>query len=211
MGVGHLAAGLMLKRVEPRINLGILFFVTLLLDFLLGIFYWIGIEKVYVPVNYAQIHYLLFTFPYSHGLVASFAWSLLVCVLALQKRKDGIRFAIILAIAVFSHFILDFIVHIPELPVLGPNSYMLGLGLWNHMEVALTIEIFLVLIGLIVYLSGLKQQTFRNKYGVLILMVVFSILTVVGMTSSSPPNLSAIAISWVSVPVVFAFLGFWLN
>jgi hypothetical protein len=29
MGVGHLAAGLMLKKVEPQINLGFLFFVAL--------------------------------------------------------------------------------------------------------------------------------------------------------------------------------------
>lgn len=210
MGAGHLAAGLILKKVEPRINLGVLFFSALLPDFLLGIFYWIGIEKAYIPSNYSQLHYLTFTFPYSHGLVATLLWSLTLFLLALG-RNDGKRIGFILAIAVFSHFILDFIVHIPELPVVGANSYKLGLSLWNYMTVALAVEIFLVLIGLGLYFSSLRQKTFRNSYGVLILMIVFSILTVMGMTSSVPPNLNAVAISWVAAPAVFAALGFWLN
>jgi hypothetical protein len=42
-------------------------------------------------------------------------------------------------------------------------------------------------------------------------MIVFSILTVMGMTSSAPPNLNAVAISWIAAPLVFAGLGFWLN
>lgn len=211
MGVGHLAAGLMLKRAESRINLGFLFFGALLSDFLLGIFYWIGIEKAYIPENYSQLHYMTFTFPYSHGLLASLISSLLVFLLAVWQWNNGLRIGIILAIAVFSHFILDFIVHVPGLPVAGPNSYKLGLGLWNHMGIALTVEIFLVLIGLALYLSGVKQKTFRSKYGVLILMVIFSILTVIGMTSSAPPNLNAVAISWIIAPIVFSGLGFWLD
>jgi len=209
MGVGHLAAGLMLKRVEPRINLGVLFFATLLLDFLLGVFYCIGIEKAYVPSNYSQLHYLTFSFPYSHGLVASFIWSLLIFLLAAWQRNSGI--GIVLAIAVFSHFILDFIVHVPELPVVGPNSYKLGLGLWNHMTIALPAEILLVVIGLILYLNGLRSKSFRNKYGVVILMIFFSILTIMGMTSTEPPNINAVAISWIAAPLVFAGLGFWLD
>jgi hypothetical protein len=209
MGVGHLAAGLMLKKVEPRINLGVLFFATLLLDFLLGIFYWIGIEKAVVPQNYGQLHYLTFSFTFSHGLVTAIFWSLLTFALAVSQENK--RVGLILGVAVFSHFILDFIVHVPELPVTGPNSYKLGLGLWNHMAIALTIEIFLVLIGLVLYFSGLRQKTFRNTYGVLILMIVFSILTVLGMSSSAPPNLNAVAVSWIAAPLVFAGLGFWLN
>jgi hypothetical protein len=211
MGVGHLAAGLMLKKVDQRINLGFLFFAALLSDFLLGIFYYFGLEKAYIPPNYSQLHYLTFTFPYSHGLVATFIWSALVFILAASLRNSGTKIGIILAIAVFSHFILDAIVHIPELPVLGAQSVKLGFGLWNHMPIALALEIFLVLIGLVLYLQGLKQKTFRSKYGVLILMLIFSALTVMGMTSSVPPNLNAVAISWIAAPLIFSGLGFWLD
>lgn len=70
MFVGHLGVALGLKRAEPRLNLGLLCFATLLLDFLLGLFVLLGIEQVHVPATYAALHYLTFTFPFSHGLLA---------------------------------------------------------------------------------------------------------------------------------------------
>ena len=84
MFVGHLGVGLGLKKVEPEVNLGLLFFATLLLDFLLGIFVLMGIEQVHVPADYASLHYLMFTFPYSHGLLASLIWAAL-------ERRSSIR------------------------------------------------------------------------------------------------------------------------
>ncbi len=52
MGVGHLAAALVLKRAEPKINLGWLFFGALLSDFLLGVFYWMGLEASLYPIGF---------------------------------------------------------------------------------------------------------------------------------------------------------------
>ena len=77
MFAGHLAAGLVLKKMERRINLGWLFFAALFHDFLLGILILLGLEKIHIPANFAQTHYLTFTFPYSHGLTASIIWSAL--------------------------------------------------------------------------------------------------------------------------------------
>jgi len=48
---------------------GWLVFAAVLADFLLGIFAGLGIEHATVPRDYAHKHYLLFTFPYSHGLL----------------------------------------------------------------------------------------------------------------------------------------------
>ena len=78
MFAGHLAAGLVLKKMEKRLNLGWLFFATLFHDFLLGILVLLGWEQIHIPSNFAQTHYLTFTFPYSHGLAASMVWSGLV-------------------------------------------------------------------------------------------------------------------------------------
>ena len=75
MFAGHLATGLVLKKMERRINLGWLFFAALAYDSLLVIFTLLGLEQIHTE-GYAQTHYLTFTFPYSHGLAASVVWSL---------------------------------------------------------------------------------------------------------------------------------------
>jgi hypothetical protein len=70
MGVGHVALALGASKAAPRLNAGWLVFAALLSDFLLGIFASLGLEHASVPADYATRHYLLFTFPYSHGLLA---------------------------------------------------------------------------------------------------------------------------------------------
>ena len=49
---------------------GWLIFAAFLPDFLLGLFASAGWEDYQVPPDYASKHYLLFTFPFSHGLLA---------------------------------------------------------------------------------------------------------------------------------------------
>src|SRR5262245_28014615 len=126
MFAGHLAAGLVLKKVERRLNLGWLFFATLFHDFLLGILVLLGLEQVHIPSNFAQTHYLTFTFPYSHGLAASIFWSLLgfgitYALLPRWSSSERKRAGLAISLVVFSHFILDWMVHIPEIPLLGNN------------------------------------------------------------------------------------------
>jgi len=213
MGVGHLAVGLMLKRVDPRINLGPLFFATLLPDFLFGIFYWLGLDHASVPANYQNAKSVVLVPPYSHGLVSSVLWSGLMFWLATYfwSRGNNKKVGLLFGFAVFSHFILDFIVHVRDLPTLGPHSYRLGLGLWDHMGIALTLELLLVLTGLILYMSTPREIPLSGRFGILILMVVFSVLTVVGMTSSAPPSMTVLAVSWLVTPLVLSGLAFWLD
>lgn len=202
-----------MKRVEPRVNLGLLFFAALLLDFLLGVFYWAGLERAFVPADYPNLHYLRFDFPYSHGLAASLLWSAATFLLAryLWRAGAATKVGLVLGLAVFSHFILDFVVHAPELPVLGRDSTKLGLGLWNHMAVALTLEMSLVAAGLALYLGCAGRRNSGGRVGVLLLMVVFSALTVAGMTSSVPPALNLAAATWIAVPLLLGGIGFWLD
>ena len=90
MLAGHLAVALALKPAEKRLNLGILFFAALFADFLLGILVLVGIEQVHIPANFGNVHYLTFTFPYSHGLLASIIWSLIAFgIVKLSLNKVG--------------------------------------------------------------------------------------------------------------------------
>ena len=46
------------------------------------------------------------------------------------------RVTVLVAVAVFSHWLLDALFHVAELPVAGIDSMKVGLGLWQSMPVA---------------------------------------------------------------------------
>ncbi|MBK9925841.1 MAG: hypothetical protein IPP66_11170 [Anaerolineales bacterium] len=217
MFVGHLSAGLVLKKMERRINIGWFFFAGLFHDFLLGILILMGLEQVQVPENFAQLHYLTFIFPFSHGLAASIFWSVLafgITYMALPRwaSKERNQAGVAMGLAVFSHFVLDWMVHIPEIPLLGESSPKIGLGLWNNLPLALTLETALVVTGFAFYLLVIKPKTNLARYGIGILLLFLTILTVTGMLfGETPPPATGAALSWIVEPLVICGLAFWFD
>ena len=217
MGIGHFAVGLALKNAEPRLNAGALIFAAYLSDFLLGLFVWFGLETYHVPGDLAAKHYLTFTFPYSHGLAASFFWSALAGSLfyagipasapAIRKRAVAV-----VAIAVLSHFILDALVHVVGLPVLGYDSYKVGLGFWEHLELELLLEVAMVVFGLMVYLNCTKEKNQIGRFGMIVLLSLLTPLMVVGqVTMTRVPPQTALIGSWILTPLILASIAFWLD
>jgi len=214
MFAGHLGVGLAIGRAERRVNVGLFVAAALLLDFVLWLFILLGWESVRIPADFATTHQVDFSFPYSHGLAAAVAWSALSGAIAwlLCARLGGLRWrtAVLVAVAVFSHWVLDALVHRPELPLIGGNSTMVGLSLWNHMPVALVTEAAFVGLGLYLFLSGS-----RLPRGRLIALAVLSIaifgFTVAGLTVAPPPP-SALAMAGSSLVtlVVVCLLVAWL-
>ena len=217
MFAGHLAAGLVLKKMERRINLGWLFFAALFHDFLLGILVLLGLEQIHIPANFAQTHYLTFTFPYSHGLAASIIWSALACgityaVLPRWTYKERSQAGWVIALTVFSHFVLDWFVHIPEMPLLGENSMKIGLSLWNNLPLAIVLETALVIFGFIFYLITVKPKTNLARYGIAALMILITTLTVTGqLFADTPPPANGAAMSWIFQPFLICGLAYWFD
>ena len=119
MGIGHVAVGLGLKAADRRLNAGILIFGAFLADFLLGWFVLAGWESYQYPPDFASRHYMLFTFPWSHGLVPDLVWAVALGSLVWVFRREP-RAAILVGIAVVSHFVLDGVVHLKGLPMPAP-------------------------------------------------------------------------------------------
>ena len=76
-----------------------------------------------------------------------------------------------IAAAVFSHSLLDALVHRPELPLAGANSVKLGLGPWQYMPAALAVEAAIVFAGLLLFVPG--STLLRGK---LIALAALSVL-----------------------------------
>jgi len=150
MFVGHYGVSLAAKRVAPTIPLWALFMAVQLLDVLWAPFILLGIEKVrIVPGITASNPLDLYYMPYTHSLLSALLWSaaaLIVYRLFATWGPVG-RAAFVVALAVFSHWILDFLVHRPDLP-LYDNTAKVGLGLWNVPAVAFALEAALLFGGM---------------------------------------------------------------
>jgi hypothetical protein len=217
MFAGHLAAGLVLKKMERRINLAWLFFAALFHDFLLGIFTLLGVERIVIPANYAQAHYMSFDFRYSHTLTASFVWSLLgfvvtYAVLSKWTSRERVQAGVAIGLTVFSHFVLDWIVHVPDLPLLGADMFKIGLGLWRNLGFALAFEVALVVFGFVHYLVVIKPKSNLSRYGLGGLLLFTTAMTVMGMWfATTPPPTMGAAMSWILQPFLICGLAYWFD
>lgn len=215
MFAGHIGVALAVGSKQRQINLGLFAAAALLLDFVLWLFILLGWESVRIPTDFARSHQPEFVFPYSHGLLAALLWSGIAAALVYSTyaplKRAGFRAAAVLAGAVFSHWILDYVVHRPELSLAGTASRVVGLGLWDHLAVALGLESAILLFGVFLFVSGTKLPKGR-AIGIAVICLLILLFTVVGMTLAPPPP-SAFAMassSLVTVVVVCLIIG-WLG
>ena len=168
MFAGHVGAALAIGRAERRVNVGAFVFAALLLDVVHWLLVLLGWESITIPPNFASTHQLEFFFPYSHGLLASIAWSALAGIAIFiwypQLKKGKSRAAALVGTAVFSHWLLDALVHVPELPLAGASSMKVGLGLWQSMPVALVAEALILVVGLCPVLVCRASRSFGSRY-----------------------------------------------
>ena len=215
MFAGHIGAALAIGRAERRINIGILVFAALLIDFALWSFVLLGWETVVIPADYAATHQPVFDFPYSHSLLAIIAWSALAGIVTFlwypRLKEPKLRAAAFVALAVFSHWLLDDLVHAAGLPLAGAGSSKVGLGLWRNMPVALAIEGLILVTGLGLFLSR-SGLPLARKLWLALLALVTLVFTVVGMTvAPPPPSVTAMAASSVVTVLVVSGLAGWIG
>ena len=173
MFVGHYGVSFAAKKVDRIIPLWVLFLAVQFLDVLWAPCVLLGIEKVrIVPGITASNPLDLYYMPYTHSLLAAVVWS---CAggLAYQFAARPIRrqTSAVVGFAVFSHWILDFVVHRPDLP-LYDNSAKVGLGLWNAPAFAFGLEAALLFGGIWLCLRGrLARSPGTLAFGVLMLAI----------------------------------------
>lgn len=162
MFVGHYSASFALKAAQPRIPLWALFLAVQAVDIGWGLLIFAGIEKArVVPGFTAAFPVDLYYMPYTHSLVASLLWALVLGgAWWLWRRGQGIAAAATIAAAVASHWFLDWPVHVPDLPLYG-NELKQGFGLWNHPLASLKLELILLAIGLALYVRRCPQHARR--------------------------------------------------
>lgn len=160
---GHLAIGLAAKPITPLAPLWALLLASEVPDLLFFGFEAAGIE--YQAVTQTNLNQGMQMFspgfnPYSHGLFMTGIWSILVGVIAYFVFRDR-RTSIVLGLVVFSHWVLDFIVHPPELSLFFDGSPLVGLGMWSSgagFISSVILEVILLAVGIAIYFGMRKKM-----------------------------------------------------
>lgn len=204
MLVGHFAVALVGKRIEPKLSLGTLVLAAMLPDILWPIFSIAGIE--YVAARPGVTEDGLFEVPFSHSLLMVAIWGALFAG-AYFLRRHYARGALVLFLAVLSHWLLDSISH---KHVLAPGTHQhFGLGLWNSLLATIIVEGGFWLLAIILYMRATNPV---KRLGVYVFWPVVVFLTFVWVTNikTGPPPPKAVIGSLIIFLLLVAW-GYWMN
>jgi hypothetical protein len=214
MFFGHYRVSFGIKSIDRKIPLWVLLIAGQLMDVLWSPLVIIGIEKVRIVPGFTASNPLdLYYMPYSHSLIAAIGWSgISFIAYQLFSQSSSRQSALLVALAVFSHWLLDLLVHIPDLPLYN-DSYKVGLGLWNYPVVAYPLEFVLLFVGIFLYLRSTVAKSALGKYGMLIFVgikiVVDSILFLFFVPAIKSSLFSALLI--LTSHTIFAGVAYWLE
>jgi hypothetical protein len=137
-------------------------------------------------------------------LLTAIAWGVLIGLVyffARRRSPTASRGAWVVGALVVSHWVLDLIVHAPDLP-LYPGGPRFGLGGWNSTPLTFILEASFYFGGVIMYLRTTKAKDAIGRWALWALVVVQVALYMVG--GSPPPNVSTLAwsalILWLFIP-----------
>src|SRR5947207_3093602 len=180
MFVGHYSVAFAARTEKNKIPLWVLFVAVQFLDYIWATLVLLGIEKLRVIKDFTAGSMLDSYFhPYSHSLITAIAWSVLAALvykplcswLGYTYTKSA---ALIVGVAVFSHWILDFVAHPRDLPIYD-NTWKVGFGLWNYRDPEFALEIALLAVGTTLYLARNVMPAIRKwaviAFGIALIVV----------------------------------------
>lgn len=208
MFIGHFAVGFAAKKLHSKPSLGTYFLAAQFLDLLWPSLLLLGVEKVALspggPVPLSFTHY-----PVSHSLLAVVGWAVLIGSLYFLVKRNK-RAAAVMGLCVLSHWVLDLLVHLPDLPLYPGATSLYGLGLWKLKMVELVIELLLFAAGVVLYF---KTTTAKNKTGIYATVALILFLVVIHLLNAfGPPPTSVTAVAWAGqLQWLIVLWGYWVD
>ena len=128
----------------------------------------------------------LFTIPYSHSLVSAMILAAIGGGLfKLIRPKSGAKGFWVVFGLVFSHWVLDLIVHRPDLPLWPGSGVELGFGIWNWPLLAFSLEIGLLLAAFLYWM----RVTTGPRSSVIALSALFLFMVIIQFIFITAPGL----------------------
>jgi hypothetical protein len=165
MFAGHFGVAAAVKSKTPELPLWSLIVSSQLLDIAYIPFSLAGIERMEPVGDGGYGNMMIYAF-YTHSLVGALLLALLAAGLA--GKFWGRKSAIITGAVVFSHWVLDLIVHRPDMPILPGNLGnlpLLGFGLWESVPASMFVEFLLIAAGGFYYFRYVLQNSSPKAKG----------------------------------------------
>ncbi|MDX2276430.1 MAG: hypothetical protein NW206_13350 [Hyphomonadaceae bacterium] len=208
MFVGHYAAALAAKAAEPKAPLWALVAAAQLVDIGWSAFIIAGIEHADVDPTLPGSTLVLHDMPWTHSLPAAAVWSLGGLLLARGLLRASWGASLAIGITVFSHWLLDFLVHRPDL-LLWPGGVKVGLGWWNYPVPEQAVEIGLIAVCGAMWVAS-RKTLHRLAWpaiafiGFLVALQIVAMLAPAGNVAGPLPPQAAATILIVYLVVVAA-------
>lgn len=210
MFIGHFGVGFAAKRVDRRPSLGTLFLAAQFLDLLWPVFVLIGLEKVAIdPGNTAFTPLDFFYYPFSHGLLSVLFLSIIFGAVYFIFKKN-LRTSFVLGALVLSHWVLDFIVHRPDLPLIPGSDIKVGLGLWNSVILTILVEGFIFIGGAYLYMKTTRAENKKGSIGFWSLVIFLIVVYVLNIIGPPPPSANAVAMVAMSQWLLIIW-AYWID
>jgi len=212
MFIGHYGLAFGIKKAAPRVSLGFLFIAAQFADILWPFLLIFHVERYTVSPGITTVTPFEFTYyPFSHSLLMSIVWGALGALLYWAVRRN-VRDAVIVGLCVVSHWFLDLIVHIPDLPLFPGHSPKLGLGAWNSLALTLVLEGIVFIGGLYLYVKSTRAKKKAGKWGLVVLVTLLVLVHLSNLVGPPPSaSLMSMFISFNLFQLVVVLLAFWVD
>ena len=209
MFLGHFGFGFAGKRLAPGLSLGALFLAVQWADLLFWVLALLGIEHFRIQPGATRMTPMdFYDYPISHSLAGLLVWGALLGGGYFLLRRDRVA-ALVLGAGVMSHWVLDVLVHRPDMPVL-PAGPRVGLSIWNSPPLTVLLEILVFGAGIAIYSRTTRAA---DRVGTWALWVLIGFLAVVWAGSvAGPPPPSERVVEWSGLAMwLFVPWGYWID
>jgi hypothetical protein len=172
----------------------------------------IGVEYGRIEPGFLALSALrLDHMPWTHSLVAAVAWSFTgALVYRVFDPRGGWIAAALIGACVFSHWLLDFLVHAPDLPLTFDRAKV-GLGWWGDPALGIAAEAIALLAGFALYLFATKPLGLAGRIAPWTLIALFAALYAIDKLGPPPADLKAMAPTALAAYLLVAGIGFLMD
>ena len=212
MFVGHYGVSFAAKPIERRVPLWVWFIAVQWLDVIWSILVLIGIEKLDIVPGFTEANALnLYYMPYTHRLPGSIVLSLIFgSIVAVFTNANRWVTILLVAAASFSHWLLDLVVHTPDLP-LYDNAAKVGFGLWRDVALSFPLELIVLGLGAWLYARATTFVSAKGRYLFWSFVILLATLQIYANFGPPPSSPEAMAVTALTFYVILALLAAWVE